>query len=524
MSFSVDLNRPADSDVSVSYETADSTAVDGEDYIGISGQITFSAGETHKIFEVEIIGDNNYADEDGDESFSVILTNPNGAELSAASSASGFILNDDLTKREAYDGLKVLYNDEFLDQILFPMALAGTFSLDRLANIDLDNDGDLDIIAGTMLGEVLAEERIEYGSVYIFRNHVGKGFTREATDVVGFARDIEIADFNGDGLEDAYFAEFGLDQPPILPGETDFLMFQTAEGGLVDATDTHLPIIKDLAHGSCTGDFDSNNGNDVMTANGSVFKLMMNDGIGHFTNQFDTRLPLDAISWEYIVAQGLQNDLPEEEHDGLSSLQSYWCTTLDADQDGDIDIVLGAWALPDAINLWGQTISDRHILLFNDGSGYFTFEGEDSLIQRNPIGIPADQSAGPPTVTVMFADDFDGNGCDDFMAAISNNMDELITEFFYSDCAGGFTVAFADFEMGVYLRLSADYSSKEDINDDGVPEYSMNCIQCNGRLFEVNAGVVTARDIGDDDLYNLSPATFVQRARNLVINDRWPLP
>jgi chitinase len=81
------LRRP----VSVAFSTADGSAEAGSDYEAASGTLRLPPGATSASFAVTVLGDT--ADE-GDEDFTVTLTDPVGAEL-AATTARGLILDDD---------------------------------------------------------------------------------------------------------------------------------------------------------------------------------------------------------------------------------------------------------------------------------------------------------------------------------------------------------------------------------------------------------------------------------------------
>ena len=89
--FRVTLGRAPSEPVTVSYATADGTAVAGEDYEATSGTLTFAAGETEQTVAVTIIDD---AVEDNGETFRLVLSGPAGAELADAE-ATGTILNID---------------------------------------------------------------------------------------------------------------------------------------------------------------------------------------------------------------------------------------------------------------------------------------------------------------------------------------------------------------------------------------------------------------------------------------------
>ena len=89
--FRVTLGRAPSEPVTVSYATADGTAVAGEDYEAASGTLTFATGETEQTVAVTIIDD---AVEDSGETFRLVLSGPAGAELADAE-ATGTILNID---------------------------------------------------------------------------------------------------------------------------------------------------------------------------------------------------------------------------------------------------------------------------------------------------------------------------------------------------------------------------------------------------------------------------------------------
>ena len=88
--FRVTLDRAPSEPVTVSYATADGTAVAGEDYEATSGTLTFAAGETEQTVAVTVID----AVEDSGETFRLVLSGPAGAELADAE-ATGTILNID---------------------------------------------------------------------------------------------------------------------------------------------------------------------------------------------------------------------------------------------------------------------------------------------------------------------------------------------------------------------------------------------------------------------------------------------
>ncbi len=87
LTFTVTLNPAADSTVTVDYATADGTAIAGQDYVAASGTVTFAPGETTKTVDVTVLND---AATDGDETFTLSLTNASNATI-ASGVATGTI-------------------------------------------------------------------------------------------------------------------------------------------------------------------------------------------------------------------------------------------------------------------------------------------------------------------------------------------------------------------------------------------------------------------------------------------------
>jgi hypothetical protein len=98
--FVVTLDKAADGPVTVAYSTADGTAAAGDDYAAASGTVTFTAGETSKMVHVDIAGD---VLAEGNETFTVNLSNASGATLADAT-AVGTIVNDDSEPDQGHVG------------------------------------------------------------------------------------------------------------------------------------------------------------------------------------------------------------------------------------------------------------------------------------------------------------------------------------------------------------------------------------------------------------------------------------
>ena len=93
LDFAVTLSRAASGPVSVDYATEDGTAAAGADYTAASGTLTFAPGETAKTVSVALLDDSI---DEGKETFTLKLSNPQGAFLRAMHrEAKGVIRNDD---------------------------------------------------------------------------------------------------------------------------------------------------------------------------------------------------------------------------------------------------------------------------------------------------------------------------------------------------------------------------------------------------------------------------------------------
>ena len=76
------LSEPAPADVTVDYTTADGSATAPGDYVARSGTLTIPAGRTGAPILVTVNGDNTVGE--GDERFTISLSNPRGATISRA--------------------------------------------------------------------------------------------------------------------------------------------------------------------------------------------------------------------------------------------------------------------------------------------------------------------------------------------------------------------------------------------------------------------------------------------------------
>lgn len=87
----VRLSQEVGEEATVDYRTVDGSAVNGADYSGQNGTLVFASGETEKMVEIGILGD--LADE-GDESFTLELSNGEGARIGTSTATVTIIEND----------------------------------------------------------------------------------------------------------------------------------------------------------------------------------------------------------------------------------------------------------------------------------------------------------------------------------------------------------------------------------------------------------------------------------------------
>ncbi|MCG8428711.1 MAG: FG-GAP-like repeat-containing protein [Chromatiales bacterium] len=90
-SFTVSLSATSSEQVTVDYVTADGTAVTPDDYTGGGTNLVFNPGETTVQVDVPIVDD---SDVEGDETFTIVLTNPVNADI-ADDTGTGTIQDND---------------------------------------------------------------------------------------------------------------------------------------------------------------------------------------------------------------------------------------------------------------------------------------------------------------------------------------------------------------------------------------------------------------------------------------------
>jgi hypothetical protein len=120
------------------------------------------------------------------------------------------------------------------------------------------------------------------GNLTLGTSQVFSGTVPSVTD----ARELVLADFNGDGRPDIFIADEGMDAPPN-PGYQNTLVLSAPGGKMVDATG-NLPQQSDMTHSAAAADIDGDKDVDLYVGNvwGQNMippKIWLNDGTGLFS-------------------------------------------------------------------------------------------------------------------------------------------------------------------------------------------------------------------------------------------------
>jgi hypothetical protein len=258
---------------------------------------------------------------------------------------------------------------------------------------DFNHDGLLDVVYATLR---FASD-VQFPISILLNTGQGAFVDRTSTVIDGHVptlyhpRRLAVADFNGDGFDDVFFAAHGQDVP-LQPGERNALLLSQPDGRLHDATAT-LPDVKDFTHALAVGDIDRDGDLDVFVGNfkgsGNSYPLsyfLVNDGRGLFTP--DT------------------SRVPAAEQDPASTTDGPPGAAALVDLDGDrwLDLVIGDH---------GGHASRVYL---NDGRGSFPDSRRMDLPLLTMFGEPAD-------VVDLVSDDIDGDGLPDLVLSLVRHAD-----------------------------------------------------------------------------------------------------
>jgi len=248
-----------------------------------------------------------------------------------------------------------------------------------------------------------------------------------------------VADFNGDGHPDIFFADTGFDQQP-WGGTTQTLLLSTPGGKLVDAS-ANLPQDSTFTHTAAAADVNGDGAIDLYEGNiccgDAGPRILLNDGHARFS----------------VLEDGLPSDMVGPRADIKYTRAAF----ADVNGDGTPDLVLaGEQDTPDAV-------------LINDGTGHFS--RLDGAMPPKPFGGHAEGLAVQPV-------DLNGDGKPDLVLAFTKTSPFYVGRWIQILINNG-DGTFRD-ETTSRLPPQADNSDAwpyaievADLNNDGKPDFGV---------------------------------------------------
>ena len=282
-------------------------------------------------------------------------------------------------------GSSLIEAQQFLESSTGRLPVFNEYS-SQVAIADVDGDGDLDLCFanGRGFGSASLAERVR-----LYINNGNAVFTDESLNrlgnLIGYGRDVEFGDVDGDGDLDLAVANDFLTPQKLL--------INNGSGFFTDESATRIPQFNMSSSHCCFGDIDDDGDLDLWYTRGGSTRfgsgqaqLWINDGNGFFTNGTAQRLPQQNVSAPMDAIFGdldgdLDLDMIEGHRDGNSKLyineggiftdatsgnlpadsNTYSYDLGDLDGDGDLDVI-GA----------NSGIGSREAIFQNDGNATFT--------------------------------------------------------------------------------------------------------------------------------------------------------
>ncbi|WP_443641777.1 VCBS repeat-containing protein [Candidatus Njordibacter sp. Uisw_039] len=281
-----------------------------------------------------------------------------GAIRSLSETAKSTAESTDKTQIEWVDGLyaKSLTNEFKVFSKDFSKSVEpGGSQIIPLGWGDFSGDGLPELVYGIQYWDVKKGSNIK---LIVLTTTPGKGFSlfKPIMDIAPYTcnpRSSVIKDFNGDGVNDIFIADTGVDYEPF-PGCQNSLILSAPNGKFINATSS-LPQILDFTHGVTSGDVDSDGDIDLFVTQAgqpnAPHYFLRNNGKGRFTKVPDGQL-LDR-GFSYISFQ------PGPGH---KRRNLYYTPGLEfVDDDDKLDLILLSGKLEGA---------DNNRIIFGSNSGF----------------------------------------------------------------------------------------------------------------------------------------------------------
>ena len=252
VSIPVFLTEPSSSTLNVHYTTANGTALAGQDYVAQSGILTFAPGVTQQDILVGIAGD---AIVEGDETFTVTLSDPSDGASILDGSATGTIVDDDASLSIAAASADAAEGNAGTTALTFTVTRTGETSRPATANWAVSGpavDG-ADFAGGTLpsgtvtlgIGEtsrtialhVAGDTQFESDESFtVTLSDPGPGTSLGTTSAMGVIRNDDSAPAS------LSIAATSADKPEGQAGSTPFTFTVTRSGDLDGTASAHWAV------------------------------------------------------------------------------------------------------------------------------------------------------------------------------------------------------------------------------------------------------------------------------------------